>query len=71
MTNLPRSLLWDEFREPAKTLISIDHISKNIVHLDLKFLLQLPQDFSFSRFVEKNLERKYRDNLFQMAESLT
>ena len=31
-----------EIREPEKTLTSTDHISKNIVNQDLKFLHDIP-----------------------------
>ena len=36
-----------EIREPEKILASIDHISENIANQDLKFLHEVPQDFSF------------------------
>ena len=48
MTILPWSLLLDEVQEPAKSLTFTDHISKNVVQLDLKFVQEIPQVFGFS-----------------------
>ena len=45
MMILPRSPLWDEIWEPAKTLNSTDHIYENIANQYLKILHELPHDF--------------------------
>ena len=48
MNIFPRSPLWDEIREPEKSLTSTDHISENIANQALKFCDNVPQDFGFA-----------------------
>ena len=50
MTIFPRSLIWDEIREPPKTLTSTGHISENVVNQDLKFGHDVHQDCESNGF---------------------
>jgi len=74
ITILPRSPIWKVIRESGKTLTSSDHISAiqwdKPWNLDPKFktiLAQMGVFFSFWSGIEKNLQRKFHDDLFGAA----
>jgi len=50
MMIFPRLPIWDVIREPAKTITSFHHISKNIVIQDVKFEPAVHQYFGSNGF---------------------